>query len=109
MNIDTSSNESWTRSICKRLCEDLRLFKQDKKYQTYERISEIHSNTYFLWFENKNNNNDFKKINLTDILNEYPEFTLNELLSYDFCNNYCKKYVDKDSEVFYITDKGQDI
>ena len=41
MNIDTSSNESWTRSICKRLCEDLRLFKQDKnikhtkEYQKY--------------------------------------------------------------------------
>lgn len=89
-----------------KLCEVLNNFKQGKKYQTISSQFIIHSINDFLQNENKTNHDDLISLDLKLVFQKYPDFNLEKLCSYDFCHNYCLKYLDSSSEINDIKEGG---
>lgn len=81
----------------KNLCENLTKWKNPKN-QTDELISEIHFDAQGLENDSKNYSKDFWDIDYSDILNEYKIFNIKELVDFKWVNDYCLKWLDKNSE-----------
>lgn len=79
------------------LCKNLRKWKSDKKYQTWEIAFQIHSDANQL-------ENDYKKysnpdqINFGDLFKRYSEFKIEDISNFKWCNNFCISTLIKGSE-----------
>lgn len=90
------------------LCYNLTLWKQDKNYQTGERMYDIQSDLDGIKSESLFYR-PFWTIDFNKVFKKYPEFNILKLLDYNFINKYCIKYLIDGSEAdvkFHIKKGG---